>query len=186
MGAGVAAAVEERERLGAIADGIEIGVNAAGRPDAVFWERMVRSIGPDRVDRLDYVGLDFFPDVFRPIPRHDIPAAVTGLVQGWRDVVRASGVSDDVPLDITETGWPTGPDRDERAQAEVLTLVAQSVAGAGAGVRAYELFGLRDGVTGEDWRTQFGLLRDDYVAKSAFEAVRELIAGDRPLQFGRG
>lgn len=77
---------------------------------------------------------------------------------------------------MTETGWPTDGERTEDTQARVLTAVAEAVLPSGTGVRAYEWFGLRDGLTTGSWTARFGILRDDYTPKPAFAAIQQLIA----------
>ncbi|HEY6492678.1 MAG TPA: hypothetical protein VIZ43_05355 [Trebonia sp.] len=178
VGAGVAAALDERDRHHAP---VLVGVNAAGLPDPAFWNRLTAAIGPDNTGRLDYIGLDAFPDVFRPIAHGNLPDAVTFLLRRFRAVTAEAGVPEVTPIHVTETGWPTGEGRTEDDQARVLTVVADAVIASGAGVGAYEWFGLRDGLTRADWTARFGLLRDDYAPKPAFAAVARLIAG-QPAQ----
>lgn len=172
VAAGVRAALEERERLGAP---VLIGVNSAGLADPGFWGQMARTLGPDLLVQLDYIGLDAFPDVFRRIPRENLPGAVRFLVETFRRVTTDAGVSPDTPIHVTETGWPTDHERDEATQARVLKVVADTILDAGLGVAAYELFGLRDGLTSGTWSSRFGLLRDDYTHKPAFTTIRDLI-----------
>ena len=176
VAAGVAAALDERDRLDAT---VQVGINAAGLPEPAFWRRMADALGPELLARLDYIGLDAFPDVFRPIPHPELPRAVRGLVTRFREVTNDVGIPATTPIHITETGWPTDEDRDETTQAMVLTAVATAVVDAHVGVTTYELFGLRDGRTAGNWTTRFGLVRDDYSRKPSFEAVRNLIAADR-------
>ncbi|MCX4098162.1 hypothetical protein [Nocardia sp. alder85J] len=173
VAAGVAAAFDERARLGAP---VEIGVNSAGLADPEFWRRMADALGPDLLAALDYVALDAFPDVFHRIPHDRLAGSVTFLVQRFRAVTAEVGVPVRTPVHITETGWPTGPDRDEATQCEVLRTVADAVLAANAGVAVYEFFGLRDGRGDAGWTNGFGLLRDDYTPKPAFGVVRDLIA----------
>ena len=173
VGAGVAAALEERERIGAP---VLVGVNAAGVPDLAFWHQLVGAIGPRNTRRLDYLGLDAFPDVFRPISHQNLPGAVTSLVQRFRTVTAEAGVPEATPIHLTETGWPTDDERTEDTQAGVLAAVADAVLASGAGVRAYEWFALRDGLTTATWTARFGVLRDDYTPKPAFAAIQQLIA----------
>ena len=173
VGAGVAAALEERDRSAAP---VLVGVNAAGMPDPAFWERLTGAIGPRNTRRLDYVGLDAFPDVFRPVPHQNLTGAVTSLVQRFRAVTAGAGIPEATPIHMTETGWPTDDQRTEDTQARVLTAVADAVLASGAGVRAYEWFSLRDGLTSGAWTARFGVLRDDYTPKPAFAAIRQLIA----------
>jgi hypothetical protein len=173
VGAGVAAAFDERERLGAE---VLIGVNGAGLADPAFWQRLAGAIGAGQLERLDYVGLDAFPDVFARIPPERLAASVGYLVRRFRAVTEAEGVPAATPIHITETGWATDDERDEATQGWVLTTVADAILGADANVTAYELFGLRDGRTEGPWTSRFGLLRDDYSAKPAYAVMREYIA----------
>lgn len=172
VGAGVAAALAERDRTGVP---VLIGVNAAGLPDPGFWHQLTGAIGPGNVRRLDYVGLDAFPDVFRPISHQNLAGAVTFLVQRFRAVTAEAGVPQTTPIHLTETGWPTGGERTEGAQARALATVADAVLASGTGVQAYEWFSLRDGLTAGAWTTRFGILRDDYTPKPAFNAIQQLI-----------
>lgn len=77
------------------------------------------------------------------------------------------------PIHVTETGWPTGRTRDEAKQARILQSVAEAVREAGE-VSVYEFFSLRDGISDGNWQNGFGLLRDDYTPKPAFEAIRRV------------
>ncbi|MEU4670297.1 hypothetical protein AB0F91_20470 [Amycolatopsis sp. NPDC023774] len=172
VGADVAATFDECERLGA---DVGIGVNSAGPADPAFWRQLASAIGPDHLARLDFVGLDLFPDVFRRIPHDRLAAAVTLLLKGFRSVTTDVGVLSATPIHITETGWPTGGDRAEATQRVVLETVAQSILDSDVGVAAYELFGLRDSRSDAGWASGFGLLRDDYSPKPAFPAVRDFI-----------
>jgi hypothetical protein len=170
--AGVAAGLDERNRLGA---SVEIGVNCAGVADPTFWARLVGALGSDSAGRLDYIGLDMFPDVFRPIPEAKVAGGAQFLIRTLRSVTRDTGIPERTPIHITETGWPTGADRDESRQARVLRTVAEAISETGE-VSVYEFFSLRDGITDGSWRNGFGLLRDDYTPKPAYDAVRQLIA----------
>lgn len=173
VGAGVAAALDERERCGAP---VLIGVNAAGLPDPAFWDRLTAAIGPDNTKRLDYVGLDAYPDVFQPVAHDKLDVAVRFLLGRFRTVTSQAGVPEDTPIHVTETGWPTGDGRSEDDQALVLSAVANAAIASDAGVRAYEWFGLRDGNSAAAWTARFGILRDDYSPKQGFAAVRDIIA----------
>ncbi len=145
-------------------------------PDPAFWRQLTRAIGPHNTRRLDYIGLDAFPDVFRPISHQNLPEAVSFLVQRFRVVTAEAGIPETTPIHMTETGWPTDDGRTEDTQVRVLTAVADAVLASGMGVRAYEWFGLRDGFTSGAWTARFGVLRDDYTPKPAFAAIQQLIA----------
>lgn len=173
VAAGIAAAVEERERLGAHLD---IGVNAAGMADPAFWKQLADTLGVELRAKLDYIGLDAFPDVFGRIPHDRVADATTFLIRHFRTVTTEAGIPASTPIHITETGWPTDADRDEATQRIVLETVARAALGSGAGVAAYEFFGLRDGRTDATWTSRFGLLRDDYTPRPSFRAIRDLIA----------
>jgi hypothetical protein len=177
--AGVVAAKEEATRLGL---DVRIGFNACPSFDPAdpFWPAMGALGGRAFHDALDYVGLDFFPDVFRPIPFEKIAAAVDGLLTGFRAAsLAAAGIAPTVPIRVTENGWPTGPGRDDDRQAAVLETVVRAIHAARERVNLthYEHFCLRDGwSTNPSMLTQFGLVRDDGTRKPAFETYRRLIA----------
>jgi hypothetical protein len=78
-------------------------VNSAGPPDPAFWNRLTGAIGPHNTKRLDYIGLDAFPDVFQPIPRENLPAAVTYLLRRFRTVTAGADIPEATPIHITET-----------------------------------------------------------------------------------
>ena len=134
------------------------------------------AIGPHNTERLDYIGLDAFPDVFQPIARENLPAAVIYLLRRFRTVTAEAGVPEATPIHITETGWPTDDQRTESAQADVLAAVAGAVIASDADVEACEWFGLCDGLTTAAWSARFGILRDDYTPKPAFTTLQHLIA----------
>ncbi|MEV6124166.1 hypothetical protein AB0M23_27275 [Streptomyces sp. NPDC052077] len=175
---GVVAAKREARALGL---GLEVGFNAVPvfDPADTFWADLGALAGEEFLDCLDYVGLDFFPDAFRPVPAGRLEEAVTAVLTAFRhnDLPRA-GIPATVPIRICENGWPTGPGRPERRQAETLEAVVRTVARLAdeLGVDAYSFFSLRDADSGgEGLFSHFGLLRDDYTAKPAFETYRRLI-----------
>jgi hypothetical protein len=173
VAAGVEAALDERARSGA---DVLIGVNAAGLADEAFWQRLAGALSPTLVDQLDYIGLDVFPDVFHPVPLHKIADATRYVLHAARQRSAAAGFSTATPLHITETGWPTGANRDNATQAHVLEMVFNAVLDAECNVTAYELFGLRDVRTDGHWQNEWGLLRDDYSPKPSFDTVCRVFA----------
>lgn len=176
---GVIAAKEE-----ALARGyrhLAVGFNAVPSfdPADTFWPELGR-LADERFHRaLDYVGLDFFPDVFRPVPQGLLVDAVRGVLTGFRnDALPRAGIGPAVPLRICENGWPTGPGRSEGRQAEVVEQVVRTVAGLAGelGIRSYSFFSLRDADSaGPGPFRHFGLLRDDYTRKPAFDVYRDLV-----------
>ncbi|MFF4338909.1 hypothetical protein ACFY00_03085 [Kitasatospora sp. NPDC001540] len=176
---GVVAAADEVRALGLDAT---VGFNAVPSfdPDAPFWPALGKLADRPFLDALDYVGLDFFPDVFHPVPAERLAEAAAWVLHAFRhtDLPKA-GIPADVPIRICENGWPTGPDRPEDAQARVLETVLRTVADRAGelGIDGYTLFALRDAdSSGGSLFHRFGLLRDDHTPKPAFDAYRRLIA----------
>lgn len=179
--AGVFAAKDEMQRRGYA---IQVGFNATPSFNNEFWE-VLGTLGSQAfVDALDYVGFDFFPDVFRPLPRHpdgspmSMRDAVTAVLTGLRTVnLPAANIPSRVPIHITENGWPTSPTRSYTQQASVLETIIRTVYAlrADLNITHYEYFGLRD-TNSSDPGLQFGLLRDDYTPKPAFRCYQRLIA----------
>ncbi|MFG1794573.1 hypothetical protein [Nocardia sp. NPDC049149] len=176
---GVLAARDEVDRLGI---DVLIGCNATPifDPAQEFWTDLGRRGGSEFVAALDYVGLDFFPDVFRPIAAGQLADAVGGVLTGFREQsLTAAGIPDTTPMHVAENGWPTGPDRSYARQSEVLDTVVRTVdaLAAALNITTYEHFALRDADSDrQDLNFEFGLLRSDYTPKPAFARYRELIA----------
>ena len=78
-----------------------------------------------------------------------------------------------------ENGWPTGPERSYERQAAVLEATVRAVHAqrAACTIARYTLFALRDADSAvpDIWH-QFGVMRDDYTPKPAFETYRKLVA----------
>jgi hypothetical protein len=176
--AGVSAARLEVRRLGF--DRVRIGTNTTPLfgPSAGFYAELVKVGGQTLVDGLDYVGLDMFPGVFRPIAADNVRAATAGLLRHHRhEVLTASGLGH-LPLHITEHGWPTGPDRTPQRQAEVIRDVVEAVLEEKdrLNIGAYELFSLRDADSHTpDIFHQFGITTDDYSRKPAYGVFKALL-----------
>ncbi|WNV87888.1 hypothetical protein [Umezawaea sp. Da 62-37] len=176
---GVVAAKREADALGL---DVRIGCNSTAvfDPAQEFWTDLGRRGGPAFLDALDYVGLDFFPDVFHPVPEGGFAEIVLATLTAFREQsLKAAGVPASVPMRVTEHGWGTGPARSEARQAEVLETVVRTVVGAAGplNITAYEHFALRDADSRHDQPLhRLGLLNDDYTPKVAFEIYRRLIA----------
>jgi hypothetical protein len=163
---------------------LQVGFNATPSLTTDFWTQLAAVSDAAFVAALDYVGFDFFPDVFRPLPRAadggpmPLEAAVAGVLTNFRRVcLAAAHIPAAVPIHITEHGWPTDPQRSYQRQAEVLETVVRTIDAhrAALNITHYELFNLRDAESASS-AFQFGLLRDDYTPKPAFERYRRLIA----------
>lgn len=176
--AGVHAASLEVRELGF--DHVRIGTNTTPLfgPSAGFYTELVKVGGPALAERLDYVGLDMFPDVFRPIGSDSVRVGTKGLLHHHRrEILTPSGLGH-LPLHITEHGWPTGPDRTPQRQAAMIRDVIEAVLEAKdhLNIAAYELFSLRDADSSNpDMFHQFGIMTDDYRAKPAYRVFKELV-----------
>jgi hypothetical protein len=163
-----------------------VGFNAVPsfNPADDFWPTIGALGQQPFIDALDYVGLDCFPDVFRPIRPdnflENLRNAITFLLTNFRQVNLVAGkIPESVPIHMTENGWPTGEGRTPEKQASVLETIIRAVHAqrTAFNVTHYELFALRDGNSANpDLFHQFGILRDDYTQKPAFETYRNLIA----------
>jgi len=177
--AGVAAAKHRARELGF--DHLRVGFNTTVLfgPATSFVADVVAAGGPSFVRDLDYVGLDFFPDVFRPVPAAELRDGVAGLLRHHRENVMAPAGLGEVPLHITEHGWPTGPGRSVQRQSEVVDTVVRAIADNATplGIAGYSHFSLRDADSAQPGLFhRFGLLTDDYTPKPAFDTYRGLIA----------
>jgi hypothetical protein len=180
---GVVAAKEEARRLGLA---VQVGFNAVPsfNPADDFWPSIGALGQQSFLDALDYVGLDCFPDVFRPVRPdnflENLRNAIGFLLTNFRRVNLAAGnIPQSVPIHITENGWPTGEGRTPEKQAAVLETIVHAVYAQRIeyNVTHYELFALRDSNSANpDLFHQFGILRDDYTSKPAFETYRKLVA----------
>ena len=108
---GVVAAKDEARR-----NGFEFQVGFAASPsfnptDEASGRLLASRSTPAFCKSLDYVGLDSYPDVFRPIPRGPVTGGrEEGVFSHFRQVnLVAAGIGAAVPVRVTENGWPTGP-----------------------------------------------------------------------------
>ena len=176
--AGVQAANAEARRRGF--RHLRIGTNTTPLfgPSAGFYMELVKLGGAGLVDGLNYIGLDMFPDVFRPLGDQTIRTGTAGLLRYHRrDVLGPAGLGH-LPLHITEHGWPTGPDRTPERQASVLKDVIESVLEQkhDLNIAAYELFSLRDADSNNpDMFHQFGITTDAYLPKPAYKVFKDLL-----------
>jgi hypothetical protein len=175
--AGVKTAKQAAERSGR---DIKIGCNSTPLlgPAAGFFTELTRAGGKQFVAGLDFIGLDFFPDVFRPVAADHLAGVVEALLTGHRrDNLAPAGLGH-LPLVVTEHGWPTGPGRPQARQAEVLGTVIDVISrhAAGLNITGYIHHTLRDARSdGSGLFCRFGLMTDDYTPKPAFHVFRDLI-----------
>jgi hypothetical protein len=103
---------------------------------------------------------------------------VAAMSQLRRCFMPIAGLGPRVPIHVEENGWPTGPGRAEDAQARSLQTMVRAVHDFRGtyGVTDYRWFDLRDhNSASANFQHHYGLLRDDYSAKPAFEAYRRLV-----------
>jgi hypothetical protein len=164
---------------------IPVGFNATPdfNPNRQFWKEIASLANKSFYDALGFVGLDFFPDVFRPIPNADdekiLDDAIKYVLGLYRADLLEAGIQTDIPLHITENGWPTGHDRSEEVQAIRVEKIIRTIYGLRKefNIECYEFFGLRDADSNNnDIFYQFGMLKDDYTPKKAFFTFKKLIA----------
>lgn len=175
---GVSAARTRARELGLAHLRIGFNTTPLFGPTAAFAAELAAAGGPRFIADLDYVGLDFFPGVFRPVATADMARAVTGLLHHHRSAVLTPAGLGRLPLHITEHGWPTGPERPPSHQAEAVETVVTVLAAHARtlDLSGYTHFSLRDADSTEPGLFhQFGLTRDDYTPKPAFETLRSLI-----------
>ena len=183
---GVIAAKEDACRAGL--DNLQIGFSAVPFFEADDWNhdffKTIGAMGGEQfVQSLDYVGLDIFPDVFYPLPPSGLPGDIRHFTEAAMRSFRETslplmGIPATLPLHIAENGWPTGYDRSYERQAEVVETLIRTVNEyrGNYNVTHYEMFDLRDADSADPGIfSQFGLLRDDYTPKPAFEVYRKLV-----------
>ena len=149
-------------------------------PKASFWSDLAQAGGKSFIAALDYVGVDFYADVFFPVAPEDLRGAVLHHLRQFREVdLAAAGISPSVPIQICENGWPTSSSRTPERQARVLEELIRTIHEAREefNITHYQWFSLRDSDSGRDEIfSQFGLMRDDYTPKPAFDMYRKVIA----------
>lgn len=177
---GVEVARAELDQLGIDA---KVGFNCVtpSQGDEAFWQALRTVGGTELGSMVDYVGLDVFPDVLRPLDEAQAVEmasdAVIASLDTLRDRLALAGFPSSTRLRITEHGWPTGPMRSEQQQASMIEAVIRTVDKyrGNYNVEAYELFALRDADSqNTDLFHQFGILRDDS-PKLAFHALTDLV-----------
>lgn len=170
-------------------DEILVGFNSTPTfgENAKFWERIRDRSTKEFCADLDYVGLDFFPDVFR---RADPDGAPGDFLNSARSVLEAmrevwlplAGIAKNVPIHVAEHGWPTGPDRPFERQAQIIDQVIGLIWARRhrLNIARYTLFGLRDADSTSpgsenDFFRHFGVTTDDYRPKPAYFAFRDAL-----------
>jgi hypothetical protein len=167
---------------------VKVGFDWAYATDAgqrAFWSYLGRRGGRRFVGDLDWVGLDAYPGTWGPaLGARGLAAETTGFLDRALRALRVTylplaGVPRQVPLNVSETGYPTGPGRSEAMQVAALKAVVNAVYHARGtyNVTGLRWFDLRDAdSSSSSFESQYGLMRDDYSPKPAFSAYRALVA----------
>ncbi|MTK63673.1 MAG: hypothetical protein F8N15_03885 [Methanobacterium sp.] len=169
---------------------IKIGFGSVPEsPAAVlhFWENLAKVGNKTFIDSVDFVGHNFYVDVFedKPLDLKEITTSVERTLRNLRekDLVTA-GIPASVPIRVTENGWPTGKnpvaniERSYERQTEVLEKVIRTIYNLRQEINIshYELFGLRDADSSkDDLFHQYGIMRDDYSPKPSYNTFKKLI-----------
>ena len=152
-----------------------------------FWENLAKSGGKPFLDSVDFVGHNFYVDVFddHVLDSGEITATVEQTLRALRkNSLPQAGLPASVPIRVTENGWPTGKnpmaniERPSERQGIVLENVIRTIYKLRdeLNITHYELFGLRDANSSkEDLFHQFGIMHDDYSPKPAYNTFKKLI-----------
>jgi hypothetical protein len=182
---GVIVAKAEARRNGRPAVGFNWAYSLE-RTEPGFWRRLG---GGGRAFRraLDWVGIDVFPGTWGPRASGPVPSSTTKTMRQALATLRnrfmkLAHIPTAVSLHVSENGFPTGPRRSEATQAAVMQAAVAAVDAARARyhVTDYRWFDLRDADSSStSFENRYGLLKDDYTPKAAFDVYRGLVAQPR-------
>lgn len=195
---GVIAAQDEKRKRGYRQLGIGFNWAYRSTPDEErrFWEYLRDHGGPGFVRALDWIALDVYPGTFFPPvntpggERDSLVNAMSALRECFTPV---AGIPATVPLHIEENGFPTSePTRTYARQAQIAENMIRTFNdySGNYNLHDYRWFNLRDGdSTSPNFQQQYGIMRDDYTPKPAFDVyaglVRELTVTGRPARPAR-
>ncbi|WP_040207188.1 hypothetical protein [Neobacillus jeddahensis] len=151
-----------------------------------FWGNLSKSGSPTFIHSVDFVGHNFYVDVFedQPLDLKEIPVSVEHTLRDLRENLTTVGIPASVAIRVTENGWPTGKnpvaniERSYERQSAVLETVIRTIykLRIELNISHYELFGLRDADSSkDDLFHQYGIMRDDYSPKPAYNTFKQLI-----------
>lgn len=184
---GVIAAKREARRLGysRLRVGFDVIVSPVVADEAGFWASLLQLGGAEFAHSVDYVGAVLYADVFGPAAPDGQPGDIRHVLVNSLDQLRncsmpQAGLGARIPIQVVENGWPTTAARSEARQAQVIADNVQTIRDyrANFNIRSYILFALRDYLTASS-DPQYGIMRDDYSKKPAFDAYRTAIRDTR-------
>ena len=75
-----------------------------------FWENLAKAGNKTFIDSVDFVGHNFYVDVFedQPMDLKEITVSVERTLRSLREKLISLGMPDTVSIRVTENGWPTG------------------------------------------------------------------------------
>jgi hypothetical protein len=167
---------------------VRVGFNWAYATDGgerAFWRYLGQRGGRRFVNDVDWVGLDAYPGTWGPaLADRGLATETRRFMNGALHALRVTylplaGIPGRVPLQVSETGYPTGPGRADATQVTVMKAAIDAVYRARGtyNVTGFRWFDLRDAdSSSSSFETQYGLMRDDYSPKPAFGVYRALVA----------
>jgi hypothetical protein len=167
---------------------VKVGFNWAYATDGGergFWRYLAQHGGRRFVEDLDWVGLDAYAGTWGPaLGGRGLAAEATSFFGGALRALRVTymplaGIPQNVPIRVSETGYPTGPGRTDAMQVTVMKAAVDAVYHARGtyNITGFRWFDLRDAdSSSSSFESQYGLMRDDYSPKPAFGAYRALAA----------
>jgi hypothetical protein len=157
----------------------------AGASSSSFWSYLQTAGGSTFLTDVDWVGIDVYPGTWQTLPAaldfsDGVGQVITQAMSTTRSIyMPLAGLPSSVPIQISETGYPTGAGRTDAAQESALDAEVNAVNGLRTvdNVTAMQFFDLRDAITDSTiFEDQYGLMTDQWVAKPAFTEYQSLVA----------
>jgi hypothetical protein len=170
---------------------LKVGFNWAYANDAGekgFWSYLGKQGGASFAKSVDWVGLDAYPGTWGPALPSGMSldagvrqATTTALDSLDHTYIPLASLPSTVAIHVSESGYPTGPNRTYAMQSTALQAAVQAVVADSATyhVTDYRWFDLRDAdSSSSSFEDQYGLMTDTYQPKPAFSAYQQLVAAD--------